>query len=92
MLIPIHFMLLLFIIVQPCIKRSHVPIYEVPKPYDRQGWIKEAGILEPLWPNGPVLPPSLVDLLDTRETEEEDESDEDADYYDLFDFLEDDDE
>lgn len=60
-------------------KRAHIPIFWLPMPYDAdQGWERtEEGTLEPLWSNGPILPPTLVDLLmDTQNEMEENEDDE----------------
>ena len=45
-----------------------------------------AGVLEPLWSYGPVLPDSLVDLLVTPDEENAEEQDED-DEFDI-DFIE----
>ena len=54
-------------------------------------WIRtEDGVLEPMWPCGPVLPNSLVDFLYTgdREEEEEEEEEENQDEFDFDDFRE----
>ena len=57
-------------------KHAHIPTYELPKAEDDHGWMKMDGFLEPVWPRGPILPPSLVDLLDTPEDEQEENKDE----------------
>ena len=46
-------------------KRADDPIVQKPQPCgEGQGWVMTpAGVLEPLWSYGPVLPDSLVDLL-----------------------------
>ena len=65
-------------------RRAAEPIFERPKPYDEgQGWLKtEQGVLEPVWSNGPILPPSLVDLVGVDDDENEDCDDcEDAEPY-----------
>jgi len=70
-------------------KRADKPIFWHPNPYDpKQGWEKtEEGILEPVWSNGPILPPSLIDLLEktAEEMEDEDEEEQEIDYDDLND-------
>ena len=72
-------------------KRSHIPIYSAPKPNDWQGWERHGDFIEPLWSNGQILPPSLVDLLDTSMNEENDSEDVDEiDDDDILDYLEDD--
>lgn len=82
-----------------CYKRANVPIFDKPKAYDKDcGWTKtDEGVIEPLWSNGPILPPSLVDLLVSTQTEversadvDEVESDE-LDFDDMLDYLNDDD-
>jgi hypothetical protein len=41
-------------------KQAHIPIFDVP-PATSHGWIEgDDGHLEPLWSDGPVLPPSIV--------------------------------
>ena len=70
-------------------KRAHEAIFWRPKPYDPgHGWEKtEEGILEPVWSNGPVLAPSLVDLLQktVEEAEDGEEDDElEIDFEELF--------
>ena len=68
-----------------CYRRAAEPNFERPKPYvEGQGWLKtEAGVLEPVWSIGPILPPSLVDLLETVDTEndEDQQENEDAEPY-----------
>ena len=61
-----------------CYKKAHIPIFELPKPYDEdQGWvIGETGIIEPLWTKGSILPQSLIDLLETNINNEEKVDDE----------------
>ena len=56
-------------------KRANIPIFEKRKPNDEhQGWsINEAGILEPVWTTGSILPQSLIDLLDATNDDESDE-------------------
>ena len=56
-----------------CFKNANIPIYNKPKPNDpSQGWIRnEAGVLEPRWTLGPILPESLVDLIEEVEKEDE---------------------
>ena len=58
-----------------CYKKAHIPIFEWPKPYDKeQGWVQENNIIEPLWTKGIILPQSVVDLLDSsRDDEEQDD-------------------
>ena len=74
-------------------KRADDPIVQKPQPCDEgQGWVMTpAGVLEPLWSYGPVLPNSLVDLLVTPDednaeeyAEEQDEDDE----FNIEDFTE----
>ena len=74
-------------------KRADDPIVQKPQPCDEgQGWVMTpAGVLEPLWSHGSVLPDSLVDLLVTPDednaeeyAEEQDEDDE----FDIEDFIE----
>ena len=71
-----------------CYKRADDPIVQKPQPCDEgQGWVMTpAGVLEPLWSYGPVLPDSLVDLLVTPDEENAEEQDED-DEFDI-DFIE----
>ena len=47
-------------------KRANQAIVWHPNPYEsRQGWEKtKEGVLEPVWPCGPILQPSLDDLLE----------------------------
>ena len=58
-----------------CYRHAAEPNFERPKPYvEGQGWLKtEAGVLEPVWSIGPILPPSLVDLLETVDTENDED-------------------
>ena len=69
-------------------KRPDEPILEKLRPCDEvQGWLRtDDGVLEPVWPCGPVLQNSLVDLLDTGDREEEEEKEEENE--DEFDFDE----
>ena len=71
-------------------------IVEKPKPYEEQGWVRIDDRLEPLWTEGLILPPSLVDLLDTtyqegESNEEDGEEDGIDDYGELLEYLDDDD-
>ena len=56
-----------------CYKKSHILIFEQPKPYDEdQGWVLgETNIIEPLCTKGRILPNSVIDLLDMDYSEEE---------------------
>ena len=78
-------------------KRAGMAIVEKPKPYEEQGWVRIDDRLEPLWTEGLILPPSLVDLLDTtyqegESNEEDGEEDGINDYEELLEYLDDDDE
>ena len=44
-------------------KRAIEQFPEVANP-DGIGWVKNEGVLEPLWCEGPVLPTSLADLVE----------------------------
>jgi len=47
------------------LKNAHTPVIEHPEPHDEgQGWTKKNEVLEPLWAEGPILPPTLVDLVE----------------------------
>ena len=59
---------------------------------DRQIWIIEGGLLEPLWSRGPILPPSLIDVLDIYNNGEESDNEEISDSNDLMEYLDDDNE
>ena len=77
-------------------KRAGMAIVEKPKPYEEQGWVRIDDRLEPLWTEGLILPPSLVDLLDTtyqegESNEEDGEEDGINDYEELLEYLDDDD-
>ena len=67
-------------------KRAFEQFPEVPDPEDN-GWVKETGVLEPLWCDGEILPLCLADLVkDDSDTEEEcleEESDSDSDNTDV---------
>ena len=75
-------------------KRSHIPVYLAPKPYDGQGWVKDGNKLEPLWSHGSILPPSLVDILDTSQSDDQatDEDEDIIDYDDMLDYIDEDNE
>ena len=49
-----------------------------------QGWVKVGNHLETQWPQGSILPPTLVDLLSRHDdiVEDDDELQADADYLD----------
>lgn len=72
-------------------KKAHESLYWKPKPWDEnQGWVKNDGVLEPLWSIRPVLPQSLVDILDTTTDSLDDEfvdteiCDEEIDFKEMF--------
>ena len=58
-----------------CYKKAHISIFERPKPYgNKQGWVRENKIIEPLWIKGIILLQSVVDLLgSSRDDEEQDD-------------------
>ena len=72
-----------------CYKRAHEPTFRKPEPYDdNQGWEKaDNGFLEPIWPNGNILPPSLIDLLEKTVSDNEESDEEDIDVDDLIENL-----
>ena len=59
-------------------KRADIPIFWYPKPYDpEQGWQRsDEGVLEPVWPCDPGLPPTLIGLVE-KITEEMEQFDDD---------------
>ena len=72
-------------------ERAHEALFWKPKPWDEnQGWVKNDGILEPLWSIRPVLPLSLVNILDTTTDSLDDElidteiCDEEIDFEEIF--------
>ncbi len=71
-------------------KRANIPIFHVP-PATSHGWVMgDDGRLEPLWSDGPVLPPSIVDILarnDEEDNEEDNEEDEEEDGVNDFEDL-----
>ena len=75
-------------------KKSHVPLYDCPRPHDGHGWIKDNDFLEPQWSRGSILPPSMVDILEKSDVDEESEEQEDGldDYDELMAFLDEDNE
>ncbi len=83
-----------------CYKRTHLPTYQRPQPYDI-GYVWEksaAGIVEPLWSCGLILPASLTDVLEKLDCDEEvealnvdDKGYSPLDYDDMFQSLDDDD-
>ena len=47
---------------QMCIwRRSHIPVVDVPSPSDGHGWQMVGGQLEPLWFEGDLVPPVVVE-------------------------------
>ena len=76
-----------------CYKKAHVPIFDKPKPYDnKQGWEKsDNGFLEPIWSNGDILPPSLIDLIDKKDSDNEESDEEDIDVDAFLEYLDEDD-
>ena len=72
-----------------CYKKAHVPIFSKPKPDDNnQGWEKnDNGFLEPIWSNGNILPPSLIDLLEKGVSDNEESDEEDIDDDSLLEYL-----
>ena len=64
-----------------------MPLYEAPKLYDGQGWIKEGDLFEPMWSYGLILPPSLIDILETNNSEDDDDNDSVIDYEDVMEYL-----
>ena len=68
-------------------KRAEYSIVQKPQPCDEgQGWVMTpAGVLEPLWSYGPVLPDSLVDLLVTPDEDNAEEYAEEQGEYNEFD-------
>ena len=59
-------------------KRSHIHQIELPPPTDH-GWTMTDDILEPLWSDGPVLPPSLIGILSTSSSAADSDSESDMD-------------
>ena len=59
-------------------KRSHIHQIELPPPTDH-GCTMTDDILEPLWSDGPVLPPSLIDILSTSSSAVDSDSESDMD-------------
>ena len=52
----------------------------------------DAGVSEPIWSYGDILPPSLVDLIDcTGSDDEEFGEEEDNDFDDILEYLDDED-
>ena len=76
-----------------CYKKAHVPIFSKPNPDDNdQGWKKnDNGFLEPIWSNGNILPPSLIDLLEKGVSDNEESDEEDIDDDSLLEYLDEDD-
>ena len=56
-------------------KRAHLPLDHVPVPDESHGWTTVDGILEPLWSDGPVLPPSLHEFVGPKDTDDDDSED-----------------
>ena len=75
-------------------KRADKPVYSCPNPFDPgQGWERnEAGILEPVWSCGPILPLSLINLLPKTVEEMEEAGAEEQEQEIDFDEVLDDDE
>ena len=67
-----------------CYKKANISIFEWPEPYNnKQGWVQENTIIEPLWTKGIILLQSVVDMLDSsRDDEEQDELENLTDYDD----------
>ena len=67
-----------------CYKKANISIFEWPEPYNnKQGWVQENTIIEPLWSKGIILLQSVVDMLDSsRDDEEQDELENMTDYDD----------
>lgn len=76
-----------------CYKKAHVLIFSKPKPDDNnQGWEKnDNGFLEPIWSNGNIPPPSLIDLLEKGVSDNEESDEEDIDDDSLLEYLDEDD-
>ena len=74
---------------QMCINRNaHVPVLDVPSPTEGHGWQMVDGNLEPLWFDGDLVPPVVVDNADDNQgnsDSEEDTADEDLSRYDVED-------
>ena len=52
-------------------KKAQITIFDVP-PATSHGWVEgDDGFLEPIWSDGPVLPPTLVDVLVRDEMDDE---------------------
>ena len=68
----------------PDVEDSHIAEPDIPAPYDGHGfgWTRVNGMLEPLWIEGDLLPPQLVDILqETIDADSEDEeSEEELEY------------
>ena len=71
---------------QMCINRNaHIPVADVPSPTDGHGWQLVDGNLEPLWFDGEIVPPVVVEnagddnqeLTDSENDSEDEASDED---------------
>ena len=68
-------------------KRSHIPIFEHPSATGHGWMVNDDGHMEPHWSDGPVLPPSLIDILQSGK--EDGQSDSDTDDEDGMDDFED---
>ena len=56
-------------------KHAHLPTADIPLPTEDHGWTQREGRLEPMWNDGPVLPPSLNEIACSNEKEDsEDET------------------
>ena len=62
-------------------RRAHLNAPIIPKPTEGHGWHIVDGNLEPLWVDGPILPPSLVDLLEPVLNKENDDDKEENEYF-----------
>ena len=65
-------------------KRAHLNAPVIPKATEGHGWHVVNGCIEPLWVDGPILPPSLVDLLEPVIEEENMREDNDDEEDELF--------
>lgn len=55
------------------LKQAHIPMPEIPAPTNEHGWVNSGNFIEPVWSEGPMLPPSLQGLLEANDDDEDDD-------------------
>ena len=64
-------------------KNTHIPDPEIPAVLEEYGWTIANGYLEPLWIEGDLLPPRMVDIFEETLEGEGDKYDEEESDVDL---------